>query len=133
MAPKPYSHDGGIPPPEYEDNSATDGMNVMRAPSESSFLAGAREPSGLAVASLVTGILGVTCNSLVLPFIAVACGHLAKKRIRASQGELSGDVFATWGLVLGYIGCIISVIAVFVFCLHIWWVDRLLEAINKQQ
>jgi hypothetical protein len=92
---------------------------------------GSGETSSLAVASLVTGILGVTCNALVIPFIAIVCGHLAKKRIRASEGRLSGGVFASWGLALGYIGIVISLATVFALCYTIWFQNTLEEAIKN--
>ncbi|MBA4387755.1 MAG: hypothetical protein C0404_07225 [Verrucomicrobia bacterium] len=63
---------------------------------------------GLAVASLVLGIIGCTA-----PF-AVICGHIAKSRIRKSGGTLKGSGLATVGLVLGYvtiIGAIACIIA----------------------
>ena len=104
----------------------------MGPPSESSVPARSSETSGLAVASLVTGILGVTCNAFVLPFIAIVCGHLAKKRIRAADGRLSGDAFALWGLVLGYIGAVISLIMVFALFLQIRLFKMYEEAILQE-
>jgi hypothetical protein len=59
--------------------------------------------STLAIVSLVSGIL----TWFLLPFIgaivAIITGHMAKAEIRNAVGELSGDGFATAGLVLGYL------------------------------
>ena len=69
--------------------------------------------SGLAIASLVLGIL-----SLVLCWIggvaaipAVICGHLSLSKIKKSAGTLSGQGMAIAGLVMGYISIVIMVIA----------------------
>ena len=57
--------------------------------------------SGLAVASLVFGILSWLLCPLVGAVIAVICGHLAKSHIQTS-GE-GGSGMATAGMVLGYV------------------------------
>ena len=74
----------------------------------------AKTTSGLAIASLVLGIL-----SLVLCWIggvaaipAVICGHLSLSKIKKSAGTLSGQGMAIAGLVMGYISIVIMVIAV---------------------
>ena len=57
--------------------------------------------SGLAVASMITGILSlVCCGLLVIP--AIICGHKARRDIAASQGTLTGDGMALAGLIIGY-------------------------------
>ena len=70
--------------------------------------------SALATASITLGCIGLVC-AMFLPFVlvvpAVICGHLAQKRIRASNGRLGGQDRATTGLVTGYIGVVASVIA----------------------
>lgn len=68
--------------------------------------------SGLAIASLVCGIMGlVTC--LCLPGIpAVVCGHMALSRIAEAQGRLGGRGLAIAGLVTGYLSVVILVIFV---------------------
>ena len=57
--------------------------------------------NGLAVASLVFGILSWVLCPLAGGVIAVACGHLAKSQIKSS-GE-SGGGMATAGMILGYV------------------------------
>lgn len=57
--------------------------------------------NGLAVASLVLGILWVGGVGAIL---AVIFGHVAKRQIAASEGTQSGRGIAIAGLVLGWIG-----------------------------
>lgn len=73
---------------------------------------GQPQTSGLAIASLVLGILSFLFACLTaLP--AVVCGHLALGKIRRSDGSLSGSGMAITGLVIGYIFiAIIPVVAV---------------------
>jgi len=59
--------------------------------------------SELAIASLVTGILGWTLVPILGSVAAIITGHLAKKEIRESQGVLSGNGMSTAGLIMGYI------------------------------
>ncbi len=58
---------------------------------------------GLAVTSLVLGILSFLCFSLLASIPAVITGHVAKTKIRQSGGTLKGDQLALSGLILGYI------------------------------
>ena len=61
-----------------------------------------RQPatSGLAIWSLVLGLLSVLCLATAIP--AVICGHLALSKIKQSGGTLSGRGLAIAGLVTGY-------------------------------
>ncbi len=58
--------------------------------------------SGLAIASLVTGLL---CMSPV----AIILGHISMSKIKKSSGQLTGSGLAIVGLILGYIGLLIIV------------------------
>ena len=60
--------------------------------------------SGLAIASLVLGILGTGIPAIIT-------GHMARARIRRESG-LVGDGFALAGLILGYITTVLIGIAV---------------------
>ena len=77
--------------------------------------------SGLAIASLITGILGWTILPVLGSIAAIITGHLANKEIRESNGTLSGKGMATAGLILGYIQLgfvvLIMVIAILGFAL----------------
>ena len=64
---------------------------------------GPSQTSGLAVTSLVLGILSCSIIPLLPAIPAVICGHLAKSNIRASAGRLKGDGMALAGLITGYL------------------------------
>jgi len=58
---------------------------------------------GKATASLVFGILSVTCFGFLAGIPAVILGHMAQSSIRQSGGRLGGQGRATAGLIMGYI------------------------------
>jgi membrane protein YqaA with SNARE-associated domain len=60
--------------------------------------------SGLATASLIFGILGLTLLPTLGSIVAVILGYMAKSEINSKAGQLGGNDLATAGLVLGYIG-----------------------------
>ena len=66
----------------------------------------------LAVWSFVLGILSLMCFGMVGGIPAVICGHLAQSRIKQSDGSLGGVGLAIGGLVSGYIGIVLTSIAV---------------------
>ncbi len=75
--------------------------------------------SGLAVASMILGILSVTFVVPAVSGIAGAiCGHLARARIRRSGETIAGDGMAVAGLITSYIGLFIILLAlVFAFAI----------------
>jgi hypothetical protein len=72
---------------------------------------GAPRSEGLAVTSLVLGILSVTFCNVFTGIPAIICGHIARARILRSNGTLGGDGLAIAGLVTGYISIGLMVIA----------------------
>ena len=62
-----------------------------------------KKTAGIAITSLVFGILGLACLGPLGAIPAVICGHIAKSRIKASAGSLEGDGLALAGLILGYV------------------------------
>ena len=58
--------------------------------------------SGLAIASLVTSLLG-------LGLVGIVCGHIALSKIKRSAGVLTGGGMAVAGLVLGYVQIVLVV------------------------
>jgi len=64
---------------------------------------------GLAIWSLVLGILSLTCFWLIAAIPAVICGHVAHSRIRRSAGALTGEGLALGGMITGYIGIAFSI------------------------
>lgn len=64
--------------------------------------------NGLAVASLVCGILSIMtfcfCGGLFLGLPAVICGHIAVGQIKSGNQQQDGHGMAMAGLICGYIG-----------------------------
>jgi uncharacterized Zn finger protein (UPF0148 family) len=69
------------------------------------------QTSGMAIASLVMGIVGWTVLPLLGSILAIVFGYAARNEIRRRPGELSGDGLAMTGLVLGWLMVGISVLA----------------------
>src|SRR3954454_178405 len=74
---------------------------------------------GLAIASLVIGIISLVCFFLCLGVIlgptAAIMGFISRQRIATSGGALGGGALAVVGLILGIVGFIASVGWFFVF------------------
>ncbi|MFW6108272.1 MAG: DUF4190 domain-containing protein [bacterium] len=67
--------------------------------------------SGMAIGSLVCGILGFACCPLTGP-AAIVLGIMARREIRASGGRLGGDGMALAGIILGSIGTALAVLGI---------------------
>ncbi|GAC15567.1 DUF4190 domain-containing protein [Aliiglaciecola lipolytica] len=72
---------------------------------------GVPETSTWAILSLVFGILGLLIFGSLL---GVIFGHVARSKIQHSNGKLKGKTMAMWGLCLGYLGIILSVIFILI-------------------
>jgi uncharacterized Zn finger protein (UPF0148 family) len=64
---------------------------------------GAVQTSGLAIASLVSGIAGWTIVPLLGSILAIFLGYAARNEIRRDPDRLTGEGLAVAGLVLGWI------------------------------
>ncbi|WP_121252646.1 DUF4190 domain-containing protein [Nocardioides ferulae] len=77
---------------------------------------GAPKSSGKAIASMVTGLVGLLtlcCGFFVASSIAaIVLSFLAKKDIKSSNGQLKGDGMALTGLITGIIGVVMVVISI---------------------
>ena len=60
--------------------------------------------SGLAIWSLVLGILSLACFTIFAAIPGIICGHKALSKIKRSGGALTGQGLAIAGLVTGYLG-----------------------------
>lgn len=67
--------------------------------------------SGLAVASLVSGILGFTMLPLVGALVALLTGYAARAETRSVPPRAGGDSLATAGIIMGWVQIGLSVLA----------------------
>lgn len=74
--------------------------------------ASAPKTSAGAIWSLVLGILGLACFSILTAVPAVICGHMAYGRIKRSGGALEGQGLAIAGLITGYLGIAFAVVLI---------------------
>ncbi|NNM30058.1 MAG: DUF4339 domain-containing protein [Akkermansiaceae bacterium] len=83
--------------------------------------------SGLAIASLVCGILGlVSCYVHALFALpAVICGHMAMGRIKAAPGEVGGRGLALGGVIMGYIGLLLQILTIAALAIFALKVDSM--------
>ena len=70
-------------------------------PVNTQFALPSRKTSGMAIASLVLGVLWIYWIGSIL---ALIFGYLAKKEIRDSPQQMEGNGLATAGIVLGWVG-----------------------------
>ena len=66
--------------------------------------------TGLAVTSLVLGILSFACLGLLTGIPAIICGHIAHSRARREPSVFGGAGLAIAGFVLGYVNLAICVL-----------------------
>ena len=66
----------------------------------------------MAIASLVSGVLGWTLLPFLGSIVAIVTGHMARGEIRRGNGVIEGDGLAIAGLVLGYAMVALAVLSV---------------------
>lgn len=79
-------------------------------------MAPVRPNSTNALLCLIAGILGVTFVPFIASIVAVILGRSAKAEIAASGGALGGEGMVKIGVILGWIGIGLGVLAVCAFC-----------------
>lgn len=68
--------------------------------------------NGLAIGSLVASILGLTFVPAIGSIIGVILGYMAKRQIAESGGTVGGEGIAKAGIIIGWIGIGLTVLAV---------------------
>jgi type II secretory pathway pseudopilin PulG len=86
-------------------------MNFVPPPNFPDTPGGPSKTSGLAVASLILGLLGF-CSMGVTGIGAVICGHLAHSQIQRSGGRETGGGMAIAGLITGYLSFLMVPLAI---------------------
>ena len=98
--PPPPPSGGYIPPPPSGFAPGSAGYAAQRT-------------DGLAIVSLVAGILSIVCTvaclGVALGPTAAIMGFISRQRITSSGGALGGGTLALVGLILGIIGFVASV------------------------
>lgn len=69
-----------------------------------------QKTNGMAIASLVSGILGLTMCAGVGSVFALIFGYVGRGQIKRSQGTEGGGGMAMTGIVLGWIGTILTIL-----------------------
>jgi|GEM_PF-3324535 len=77
--------------------------------------------SGLAVTSLILAILGIFIIPIILSSVAILAGWAAMASIDRNPG-MAGKGIAIGGIVLGFVGLIIGILAVVVAASYDWLV-----------
>jgi len=80
------------------------------------FVGNQPKSSGLAITSLVLGILGLVlllaCIGPLFAIPGVICGHMAYSRIKRSGGAMTGSGMALGGLIMGYVTIALGVLLI---------------------
>jgi hypothetical protein len=71
-----------------------------------------QESNGLAVASLVSSILGLTLIPTIGSIIGLILGYMARNKIRDSAGAMGGEGLAKAGIIVGWIGIGLAAIGI---------------------
>lgn len=69
--------------------------------------------SGMAIASLVLGISGLTIVPFIASVAAIIIGYMARNEIRQRPDEIGGDGLALAGIIMGWIAVGIAVLGLF--------------------
>lgn len=72
-----------------------------------------KSTNGKAIGSVVLGVVGVTGVPFVAAIVAIVLGHMARQEIAVSGQE--GKGLATTGIVLGWIGLTLALLAIMFF------------------
>jgi hypothetical protein len=99
------SHQSGVPLP----------LNSSQQPKGKITMSASNQKSGLAITSLVLGVLSMLCFGLFLGIPAIITGHIAYSRSRKSPEEYGGGGLAIAGFVMGYVSIFTTVMLIAMF------------------
>ena len=74
---------------------------------------------GLAIASLIVGILSLLCCGVILGPAAAIMGFISRNRIAQSGGAVGGGGMAMAGLILGIVGFLLWIVVVVIYGINI--------------
>jgi hypothetical protein len=81
--------------------------------------------SGMAVASLVLGIVGMVFFPFVPSILAIIFGVIGTGQVKKSNGLLKGKGLATAGIILGIIAIVIVIIVIATLGFSMSWISDL--------
>jgi len=90
-----------------------------------------QQEKGLAVASLVLGILSLICLGPLTGIPAIICGHIAHNKSRRSPAQYGGAGMAIAGFVMGYVSLVLTIIMVVFYSAML--IPRLSQAKGKAE
>lgn len=102
---------GEIPELNELFTTAGAGSSAALPPISPLTMGSGQEPAkGLAISSFVLGLLSLICFGPFTGIPAIICGHIARSHARRLPTVYGGGGFAIAGLVLGYVGVVVSVL-----------------------
>jgi hypothetical protein len=84
--------------------------------------AAAVKTNGLAVASLVLGIIGMIGAGGFLSILAIVFGAISMSHINKSNGMEKGKGMAVAGLILGIVGIVLGIIIIAFVGFNLFWI-----------
>lgn len=114
--PPGYAPQGGYEQPPAYDQSAS-AYGYQQPGVYPGYAPAAPRTSGMAIASLILSILGIS-------ILGVIFGHLALNEIKKSNGMVAGQGLAMAGLIIGYIEIGLAVLA----CVFFFIIGAILSA-----
>ncbi len=102
---------GGLP--EFADlfGSPAPQPNLPPPPVSNAFPSVVGAPkTGMAITSMVLGIVSLVCGSIFTGIPAIITGHIAHGRARRAPSEFGGGGFAIAGFVMGYCSMVFTVV-----------------------
>ncbi len=106
-------------PPSYPPPPSSSGSSAYTPPYQSAYTPTTIPTSTAAIVSLVMGIVAWFVIPLIGAVGAVIAGHMARREIRNSGGQVGGNGLAVAGLILGYAQLVLLVVGICAFVLLI--------------
>ena len=82
-------------------------QNVGTQPASGS---GKKETNSKAIWSLVGGVLGLTACGVIFGILGIIVGKQAQAEIASSGGLQGGENLAKWGIILGWISVVYTIV-----------------------
>ena len=87
-------------------------------------------PCGLATASMILGIVSLTCLGIFAGIPAIILGVIAGKKIKNAQGVLTGEGKAKAGIICGIISIVLTIMIAAVIVLFLVFERQKIEEVT---